>query len=375
MLFTDRTNITSQRRYTDEGFLVVPAKIARTGIMLYTAKELGRKDLPPETAIRVYRDESEVFKPESMKSFENKSVTNGHPPVLVSADNYKLYNVGVCSSEVTRNGIYLETELTISDSETIRKVEKGKAEISNGYIAGIEWKEGVTADGENYDCRQINIIGNHIAIVEKGRAGSQCKLADNKTGVKQMIITIDGVDYEVTEQTAQAINKLKTQLSDAVEEKEKTDEEIEKMKKEKEDKENEDNEKEKEDKSKMDALTSKIPTTDQIDKLVEERSTLVSSVKALDSEFETKGKSNDEIKKNFVIAHCDGLDENVSQDYINGRFDTLLSTLQSSSKSLDKAFQTVVNTDSPTGSKDNRPAHVIAREKMMSDARNAWQKK
>ena len=48
MYIKDRINLTdSQRKYTDEGFLIVPARIARTGIQEYLAMEMGLEDRNP----------------------------------------------------------------------------------------------------------------------------------------------------------------------------------------------------------------------------------------------------------------------------------------------------------------------------------------
>ena len=53
MFLKDRLNINSERKYTDEGFLVVPARISRTGIQQYLAIEMGLQDRNPEDVIRV----------------------------------------------------------------------------------------------------------------------------------------------------------------------------------------------------------------------------------------------------------------------------------------------------------------------------------
>ena len=79
----------SAKKFTDEGYLVVEANLARSGIQEYLAMELG---MPPgfdnpNDIVKVYRPPNEVFKPESMQSFALKPVTNDHPPEMVSMDN------------------------------------------------------------------------------------------------------------------------------------------------------------------------------------------------------------------------------------------------------------------------------------------------
>ena len=71
----------SKSEITDEGYLKVWCKAARTGTQLYTRGD-GKQ-------CREYRPEDEVSKPESLASFGMKAVTMGHPPVLLDAENTK----------------------------------------------------------------------------------------------------------------------------------------------------------------------------------------------------------------------------------------------------------------------------------------------
>ena len=219
MFLKDRLDINSERSYTDEGFLLVPARISRSGVQEYIAAEMGLQDRDPTDIIKVYRPEEEVFSEESLSSFANKPVTNNHPPELINTDNAKEFTVGHAGPSVVRDGSFSKTELYIIDSKSISDIESGKVELSNGYTADIDWTPGVSPDGEQYDAVQRNIKGNHIAIVERGRAGRDCRVADRLPNVGDSLamakITIDGVDYEVSDQAAQAVGKLHTRLNDA----------------------------------------------------------------------------------------------------------------------------------------------------------------
>ena len=139
MYIKDRINLTdSQRKYTDEGFLIVPARIARTGIQEYLAMEMGLEDRNPMDIIKVYRPKEEVFSDESLASFANKIMTDNHPSELVNADNAKKYQIGFSGPEVTVDGIYAKTMLYVTTSDAIKKIEQGKVELSNGYQSDIE---------------------------------------------------------------------------------------------------------------------------------------------------------------------------------------------------------------------------------------------
>jgi hypothetical protein len=376
MFLADRLKITTEREYTDEGFLKVPARISRTGIQEYLAIEMGLTDRDPTDVVRVYRPEEEVFNDESLVSFANKPVTNNHPPELVSPDNSKQFSVGMSGPDVTRDGMFAKTVLHVTDGEAIKSIESGKTELSNGYTADIEWVSGVTPDGEQYDAIQRNIKGNHIAIVERGRAGPACRVADNLpiTGdtVAMAKITIDGVDFEVSDQAAQAVGKLQARVSDAEEETQKKADELEAKEDEMEEKAKEAKKTEDSLKAKLDDATSKIPTADTLDKLVTDRTAVVDTVRKVAPEVEWEGKDADTLRREVVAAKCPNVQlDSVSADYINARFDMLVESVENNSQQqLDDAIsQQVENKDKGV---DNRPADVIAREKMMADSQNAW---
>ena len=375
MFLKDRLDINSERSYTDEGFLLVPARISRSGVQEYIAAEMGLQDRDPTDIIKVYRPEEEVFSEESLSSFANKPVTNNHPPELINTDNAKEFTVGHAGPSVVRDGSFSKTELYIIDSKSISDIESGKVELSNGYTADIDWTPGVSPDGEQYDAVQRNIKGNHIAIVERGRAGRDCRVADQLPNVGDSLamakITIDGVDYEVSDQAAQAVGKLHTRLSDA----EMSAEEIEKEKKAKED-EAEEAKKAAEKttdslKAKLDDAASKVPTADALDKLVAARTELVDKVRQILPEIEWKGKDNDSLMKEVVAAKCENVQmDSVSADYIQARFDILAESVQGTND-LDNAFRQEVKTNDGKVT-DNRPVHIIARDKMLERNRNLW---
>ena len=92
MFLEDRSPISSERTYTDEGFLVVPARISRTGIQEYLAVEMGLTDRDPNDIIRVYRPEEEVFSDLSLSSrmsAENRFACWPAPKALLISLNPK----------------------------------------------------------------------------------------------------------------------------------------------------------------------------------------------------------------------------------------------------------------------------------------------
>lgn len=159
---------------TPEGFLIchnVP--IARTGWYTYLPRELGIES--DKQTIEVYRSPDEVFNRAAIASFEGKPVTDDHPPDLLTPDNINIYLRGTVQNvrQSKEEDDLLVADLVIYDSCLIKEVEGGKREVSCGYE--FECKE-----NEDGTYRQINICGNHVAVVDAGRAGNRVSIKDSK---------------------------------------------------------------------------------------------------------------------------------------------------------------------------------------------------
>ncbi len=178
----DRISVPTQRTMTDGGQMHVPCRFARTGEQLYTAGQLGLKDKPANSVVRVLRDEADVFATDSMDTFRSAPVTIGHPkdadgkPIAVTAENSKELQVGMLEGMPVRDEDTLAGTLVITNQEAIDAIEDGTQELSAGYVCDIE-----EVDGKLY---QRNIRANHIAIVKKGRAGSGCRISDEALEVR-----------------------------------------------------------------------------------------------------------------------------------------------------------------------------------------------
>lgn len=155
---------------TPEGFLICrDVPINRIGDQQYLAHEL-QLDGDPERVITVHRHPEDVFAPAAMASFEAKDVTQGHPPENVTPENHALYAKGHVQN-VRRNGDFTVADLVVKDASLISDIRNGVVrEISCGYLCQY------VPDGNGY--RQTNIQGNHIAVVLKGRAGSEVSIKD-----------------------------------------------------------------------------------------------------------------------------------------------------------------------------------------------------
>jgi hypothetical protein len=178
MLFADKLSFDHPRK-TQDGYMVVRARAARAGIYDYMGREIDPegKTFAADQVVKVYRPEDEVFAPDSVASFLMKPVTNDHPSAPVTAGNWRDYAKGVVGKAM-RDGEFLAFDIVLMDKATIADVEGGKRELSNGYASLIDMTAGETEAGEHYDAVQTQIRGNHVAVVDKGRAGPLCRIQD-----------------------------------------------------------------------------------------------------------------------------------------------------------------------------------------------------
>lgn len=158
-----------------EGYLIcLNVPIARTGQQEYLNEELGFEGVD---IVKVNRPEEEVFSDATIASFEGMPVTNDHPTSDEGVDKDNIAFMQKGHAQNIRRGTgdesdLLLADLIITDPLTIEAVQKGKREISCGYNYELVEDE----DG-NFTQRQIR--GNHIAIVDKGRAGHRVCIKDS----------------------------------------------------------------------------------------------------------------------------------------------------------------------------------------------------
>lgn len=160
---------------TPEGYLICKnVPIGRTGMMQYIGREIRVSDRANEL-IDVYRDEEDVFSAATLASFEGKPVTEGHPASNVDNTNYNYLAKGHIQN--VRKGTGEDSDkiladLFITDQTLIEQILNGKREVSSGYNCDY-----IARPDGTY--MQKNIIGNHVAVVSEGRAGSDVAIRDS----------------------------------------------------------------------------------------------------------------------------------------------------------------------------------------------------
>lgn len=306
MQVSDTLTLDAPRR-TSDGYLAVRAKAARLGIQDYLAAEVGAPATFKATdTVKVYRDASEVFAADSVRSFIGRPITNDHPREAVTAANWRDHARGTVMGAV-RDGEYLAFDLVLMDAAAINAVESGKRELSNGYTCSLDWTPGTTPDGIRYDARQVGIKGNHVALVDKGRAGSECAIKDgegfaicdaNPAAMADhhqetaMKIKIGDAEVDATngEAVRIAVDSLNTNLSALTTELTDTKAKL------------------SEESGKVTALTTQLADAKaaidpaKIDALVADRAALIGKAKAAAPTIVTDGKSDAEIRRAVVVA-------------------------------------------------------------------------
>lgn len=165
----------SRFEMADGSLLCKDVPIARTGSQVYDESELPGIEGDEDGEIVVTRDADEVFRPETLASFEGMAFTLGHPKDMVNPGNWKEHAHGHIQN--VRRGTGDQSDLMLGDihiktSEGIQKVMGGQDQISMGYDAEYDQ----SAPGQ---ARQHTIIGNHCASVPNGRAGIRCSIGDS----------------------------------------------------------------------------------------------------------------------------------------------------------------------------------------------------
>lgn len=159
------------------GWLRVEGRIARVGPQTYDDAGGGS-----HVELRLPED---VFDAESLASFHLVPVTNNHPPVLLDSTNASTYSRGSVGESVRKlDDTWVGALLMITDGPTIQAVESGRQQLSNGYTCELD----TTQDPKlierwgPYAAIQRKIRGNHLAVVDAARAGTDARIRLDSTG-------------------------------------------------------------------------------------------------------------------------------------------------------------------------------------------------
>ncbi len=187
----------------DGQLFVEVSPISKACVCPYLGSEIpdgDRLGLDMGKIYNLYRDPVELAK--GADSFRGVPVLIIHKPTSAEAHPQEL-TVGAVGTDVAFNAPYLEASLSIWMEEAIVGIEtKAQTEISSGYHYRADMTPG-EVDGVAYDGVMRDIKGNHIALVDVGRAGPDVVVLDKKPLIlrKQIMPT-----KQTLTRTAQAVS-------------------------------------------------------------------------------------------------------------------------------------------------------------------------
>lgn len=171
----------SLRSFDGNGRLQVKvSNISKANVCPYLGREIPNAEklgLDPEKIYRLWRHPDELKK--AAATFNNIPLLNIHTPDF-PGDPPRESRVGVTHSNAAFDGTYLTNGLSVWDNSAIAGIEtEEQEELSSSYQYVADMTPGTTPTGEVYDGIMRDIVGNHVALVETGRAGSDVLVADS----------------------------------------------------------------------------------------------------------------------------------------------------------------------------------------------------
>lgn len=141
---------------TQEGFLRIFGTIAKVGWLTYLNHDgTTRKEYVPEETL---------FDLEHLDSIGGAVLTLGHPPEIVTPNNYKQFAVGATGTKVEANTKKkaIDVVFIVNSQDAIDAIKNGTRELSMGYRCEVR----SNTDGTY---TQVKRICNHNAIVDEAR--------------------------------------------------------------------------------------------------------------------------------------------------------------------------------------------------------------
>jgi hypothetical protein len=175
----------SVRSYSKDGHLhVEEVNISKACINPYLGKEIPKHQelgLDPNKIYKLLRHPAELEKGAS--TFNGKPLLSEHVGVTSDSHRHDI-TIGSVGTGVRFEHPYLKAPLSVWSQDDIDDIdhpdkERRKKELSSAYHYDADMTPG-TYEGENYDGVMRNIVGNHVALVKEGRAGSDVVVGDAK---------------------------------------------------------------------------------------------------------------------------------------------------------------------------------------------------
>lgn len=196
-------------------WLIKKNPISKVGVFPYMGRSIS-SDCDPDKVYYVYRPA------ETLRA----SVPTWDNPPKVFIDDHEMLGDGFTKVDdrpvqgIIYNPVFeddvLYADIAVYSEELKDKISGGKKELSLGYFCQYRPEVGIYK-GQRYDFIQTNMEGNHIALVDAGRCGSDVKVFDSKC-------TMDSLDIKSEFEAKESDNLKKNQEIDNIETTEAKDE-------------------------------------------------------------------------------------------------------------------------------------------------------
>lgn len=174
----------SVRNYDIDGRLRIEvANISKANICPYMGHEIPGWEalgLEKSKVYHLFRDPEELEK--AAHTFNNLPLLSKH--VAVTADDHQPdLVIGATGSEASFEEPFLKNSLVVWAKNAIGGIENDdKKELSSAYHYRADMTPGAYL-GTRYDGVMRDIVGNHVALVKEGRAGTDVVVGDSKEHV------------------------------------------------------------------------------------------------------------------------------------------------------------------------------------------------
>lgn len=218
----------SVREKDRNGFLHVKiSPLTRVQVAPYYGREIPgfeQLGLERDKIYYGYRPEEELKKESTINSVNGIPIQLRHHADF--ADNpAKETRIGATGTEATYKSPFLMNSLHFFDKKAIDLIESdAMKELSLAYRYKPDFKSSGEVNGQKYDFTMRDLSGNHLALVEKGRAGREVLVYDenpNSQGGIMDNLALDSMGFDqikkLVGQLATAVNKLASERPAKVE--------------------------------------------------------------------------------------------------------------------------------------------------------------
>lgn len=187
----------------------------RDGIHEYLGMELGIE--PMDKTFTVYRS------PETVKDIaptlidlplSDEHLDFDKLPKHLEKGRILTSQIKDFQDDATSSTVFIENEILLDDN-MVKLVSDGKDELSLDYSGNL-------IPHDEFDFEQVDIVPKFLAIVSKGRCGSQCKFQDQKgeiVDLKEILAVIANMSDEDKVKLMASLKPVKTENEDADKEK------------------------------------------------------------------------------------------------------------------------------------------------------------